>query len=284
MAIRHHPSLEIREFLTLYLLERAAAAPFAPADLGPEVERVSERDLLPAADDVRAVQIASWERGWTEADRWFGQRPVRTTPAGDAELARLRAGVRGKASGSDRERAAERLIALVRPERDEEVLDIGTGEGFLACKLAASGCRVLGVDTDAGAIREAEERCETLGSQVRFQAADVRDLATQGAEFPWVVMSYVLHECEEPLSVLEAACSCVAPGGLLACLDLACNCAAYVERAGRSPFHPFRALAEGDWHRLAPQLKLSGLDWQIHGHVSLMTARKAGGRDGPPSN
>ena len=276
MAIKHRPSAEIHQFLMLYLLDRASEAPFPPSALGAEAKRRSDGDFQPDEEDVRAAQIACWERGWLDCEDPFSDRAASLSREGKAELVRLREASKNRSSGSDdREQAAELLISRVPPPDGEEVLDVGTGGGFLACKLAAAGFRVLAIDTDHDAIAKA--RCEgpSSNSPVRFRAADIRELAQEGAGFSRIVASYFLHECHDPVAVLQAMCSCLGPGAFLGCMDLAPNSAAYLERAGRTPFHPFRALAEGDWRDLAPQLGLNDLDWLTIGHVSVTTARKS---------
>jgi len=275
MAIKHRPSAELRQFLMLYLLERASEAPFPPSALDAEVKCRSDGDFQPDEEDVRATQIACWERGWLDCEEPFSNRAAGLTAEGKAELARLPEALRRKSSGSDdREEAAELLVSRLPPPEGEEVLDVGTGDGFLACKLAAAGFRVLAIDADRDAIANA--RCEGApsSSPVRFHAADIRELAREGAGFSRIVASYLLHECDDPVAVLQAICSCLGPGAFLGCMDLAPNSAAYLERAGRTPFHPFRALAEGDWRHLAPQLGLNDLDWLTIGHVSVATGRK----------
>jgi len=276
MAIKHRPSAEIRGFLMLYLLERASEAPFPLSSLGAEAESRSDGDFHPDEEDVRAAQIACWERGWLDCEDPFSNRPASLSREGEAELVRLRDALRNRSSNSDdRGQAAELLISRVPPPNGEEVLDVGTGGGFLACKLAAAGFRVLAIDTDRDAIANA--RCEGLSSNspVRFRTADIQDLAQEGTAFSRIVASYFLHECHDPVVILQAMCSCLGPGAFLGCMDLAPNSAAYLERAGRTPFHPFRALAEGDWRDLAPQLGLNDLDWLTIGHVSVATARKS---------
>ena len=276
MAIKHRPSAEIRQFLILYLLERASEAPLSLSALGADVKRRSDGDFHPDEEDVRAAQIACWERGWMDCEDPFSHRAASLSREGKAELVRLREASRSRSSGSDdREQAAELLISRVPPPDGEEVLDVGTGGGFLACKLAAAGFRVLAIDADGDAIANAGCEGPSGNSPVRFRAADIRELAQEETGFSRIVASYLLHECHDPVAVLQAMCSCLDPGAFLGCMDLAPNSAAYLERAGRTPFHPFRALAEGDWRDLAPQLGLNDVDWLTIGHVSVTIARKS---------
>jgi SAM-dependent methyltransferase len=276
MAIKHRPSAEIRQFLMLYLLERTSEHPFPPSALAAEIRRSSKGDLQPAEDDVRAAQIACWERGWLDCEDPFSNRAASLSAEGEVQLARLREASRNKLSGSDdREEAAGLLVSRLPSPDGEEVLDVGTGDGFLACKLAAVGFPVLAIDADREVVANA--RCEgsSSHSRVRFQAGDIRELAREGACFSRIVASYLLHERDDPVAVLQAICSCLGPGAFLGCMDLAPNSGAYLEQAGCTPFHPFRALAEEDWRHLAPQLGLNDLDWLTVGHVSIATARRS---------
>jgi SAM-dependent methyltransferase len=274
MAIKHQPSDEIRDFLVFYLLEQTASGAFPPARLAPEVVRRSEGDLQPAGADVRAAQIACWEHGWLESKEPFSNEPASLSPEGRRELARrLAAARREHVSGAPREAAADRVVSLVSPADECEVLDVGTGDGFLARKLAAAGFRVLGVDTDASAVERARTGHDT-DAGLRFEVADIHALAERGQRWRTIVTSYLLHECEEPVGVLRAMCSCLEPGGRLACMDFAPNCAAYVWRAGRTPFHPFRALAQGDWRELAPGLRLTQPQCFCIGYVAVAYLQK----------
>lgn len=279
MAIAHHPSPEIREFLALYLLERASLSPFAPADLAREVERNSGGDLCPAEEDLHAARTACWERGWLDCDHPLSERPASLTPEGRSELARLRDATGGGSPDSDpRRQAADLLVSQLPPLGRGPVLDVGTGDGFLACRAAAAGFGVLAIDINREAIANAGCDTKPGDSVVRFQVADIRDLSRQGARFSGILASYLLHECDDPTAVLEAICTCLSPGGFLGSMDLAPNSAAYLTRAGRTPFHPFRALANGDWRHLAPRFGLAGLECFTVGHVAVATAHKTNGR------
>jgi len=273
-TITHQPSPEVRDFLVFYLLEQASKAAFPPSDLGLRVARDSGGDLRPAAEDIRAAQLLCWERGWLEASRPDSDLPVSLSREGRAEIARRTEAERRKsAHPHPREEAAKHLISLLSPPDEQVVLDVGTGDGFLAKKLAAAGFRVLGIDTDASAVRPA--RSAYLGdSALQFEVADVRDLAERGRRWSKIATSYCLHECADPVATLEAICACLNPGGTLACMDFAPNCTAYLSRAGSTPFHPFRALAEGDWRHLAPDFGLTRLQFFYFGYVALVSAEK----------
>jgi len=282
MAIKHQTSPEIQDFLVYWLLEQVSAEGMPPGQLGVEAVRRSGGDLRPAESDVRAAQVTCWQRGWLNAPHPFSLQAASLSAGGRVELNRRAAATtagRAEVAGDPREKAAERLLALISPAGKHEVLDVGTGGGFLARKLAAAGFRVLGIDVDADAIAGATKE-PAPGDRLRFEVADIHGLAEGKRRWLTIVTSYLLHECDDPIATLRSICACLGPGGRLACMDFPPNCAAYLSGVGRTPFHAFRALAKGDWQALASELGLSLSEQLCFGYVSVTLARKEPDEDG----
>ncbi len=77
-------------------------------------------------------------------------------------------------------------------EAGAKVLDIGTGTGALAARLAALGCRVLGVDLSEEMLDRARKTVSTADFQQLDLLGDWGDLGTH--RFDAVVSAYVFHE------------------------------------------------------------------------------------------
>jgi SAM-dependent methyltransferase len=92
------------------------------------------------------------------------------------------------------------------------VLDVGTGTGRLAVALAPRARRVVGLDTDAGALVEARRRARRAGlDNIVFVVADAERADYRALGRPDVV---VAHLCMSDAIVARAAAG-LDPGGVL---------------------------------------------------------------------
>jgi SAM-dependent methyltransferase len=99
------------------------------------------------------------------------------------------------------------------PLHDRAVLDIGTGTGRLARLLAPRARRVLGIDTDAGALLEAQRHARRAGlANVAFVTADAERADYRAFGQPEVI---VAHLCMSDAIVARAGAS-LPPGGVFA--------------------------------------------------------------------
>lgn len=62
----------------------------------------------------------------------------------------------------------------------DRILELGCGDGMLACLLAAQGFAVTAVDISPGMIEEAKEHAAKLGVSVCFEVADSDNFASEG--------------------------------------------------------------------------------------------------------
>lgn len=100
------------------------------------------------------------------------------------------------------------------------VLDLCCGSGRHAAPLTGNGYLVTGLDRDATALRQAEERLR--GTDARFVQGDMRDLSDLPAPFDAVLVmwqSFGYFDPDTNLQVLEQIARILRPGGRLV-LDL----------------------------------------------------------------
>lgn len=145
------------------------------------------------------------------------------------------------------------VVELLAPRPDERILDLGCGDGDLTAKLAALGCRVVGVDASPELVRAARER----GIDARLADAARLDFR---AEFDAVFSNAALHWMkDDPDGVVGAVWRALRPGGrFVAEMGGAGNCAtiraalyAALERRGVDPLRhdPWYFPAPEEYHR-----------------------------------
>lgn len=173
------------------------------------------------------------------------------TAAGKKSLEEANA-IKEKISGS-KEEAIEKLISLLGscpPKR--YVLDVGTGEGYLAFKLTEAGFKVLGIDSsDFGYSKDSIQKArEKLNGEenydIDFRVANVKELADMDNTFDYVVASQSVHCMKDQCGCLEAIYRLLKPGGKLLSADLLIGLRGFLAHG----FHCFLALSKEEWEQI----------------------------------
>jgi SAM-dependent methyltransferase len=118
-----------------------------------------------------------------------------------------------------RDLAIPHLLNLLEPHRQEQILDVGAGQGVLAPYIYPSGACYTGIDISNRMIQRARQR---HGRSGQFLAVDVRKLQSTGsfkpAQFDAVVFLLSIQDMEPLETVLEAAAWTLKAGGRLVIL------------------------------------------------------------------
>lgn len=106
-------------------------------------------------------------------------------------------------------------LSLIEDERAGTVLDIGCGTGTLACRLAARGLSVVGLDPAAASLEVAARK--PGGERVVWVHGDVASLPALSVDVVTMTgnVAQVFLTDDEWMAVLRAARATLRPGGLL---------------------------------------------------------------------
>lgn len=106
------------------------------------------------------------------------------------------------------------LFELLQPRAGERILDLGCGTGDLSEQIAAAGAHVVGIDTSAEMVAEAQRKYPAL----EFVQGDALALSTDQphAHFDAIFSNAVLHWVKEPARALEGMAACLREGGRIA--------------------------------------------------------------------
>jgi len=160
-----------------------------------------------------------------------------------------------------KEKAAEKIIELLGTgPPDSYVLDVGTGQGFLAFKLAERGFRVLGIDSGSfdyskDSIQEAQQQAASQGGNVEFRQADIRKLAEPDSSFDYVVSSQAVHCMENQRECLQAIHRLLKPRGKFLCVDFLVGLQGFLAHG----FHGFLAISPEEWVELLVEVSFGNI-------------------------
>jgi len=246
----------IREFLHYYILVLLSEKPRTKRGLVREIKERSAGNrsyrstgvLWPAATDVDVVLSSLLERGFIKLDSpggkwaitWHGRR------------ARRRIERESHSESDTKERAAEKMLSLLEGvPANSHVLDVGTGQGFLAFKLAQQGFRILGIDSacfdySKDSIQKAQEQATAQGGNVEFRHADIGELAEPDNSFDYVVSSQAVHCMRNQAECLEAIHRLLKPAGRFLCIDFLVGLQGFLSHG----FHCFLAISREEWVEL----------------------------------
>ncbi len=271
----------IREFLAYYVLFLLSEKRRSRPEMVQEIKERSSGNrsyrsngvLWPASSEVDTVLDGLARDGLVQPPK-RGRR-WRITDRGREALAAYEEGKEQDSNG--KERAADRLVELLGPaSADSYVLDVGTGQGFLALRLAARGFRVMGIDSacfdySKDSIEKAREQARQQGGDVEFRQADIRRLDEPDERFDCIVSSQAVHCMDDQPQCLQAVHRLLKPGGKFFCIDFLVGLQGFLQHG----FHSFLALSREEWVELLVEHRFADIKMHEIADYLLIECQKA---------
>lgn len=139
------------------------------------------------------------------AIRSQNQTAARTWASGGANYDRVSHGIAD---------AIEHCVDRLDPRPGERILDVATGTGWTARRIAARGATVTGVDF-AGPVIEAARELDQQW-EIDFRTADAEDLPFLDGQFDAVVSTFGVMFCANPERAASELARVCRPGGRIA--------------------------------------------------------------------
>ena len=118
------------------------------------------------------------------------------------------------------ERVIETLADAIAVDSAQNVLDVGTGTGFVAAGLAPYADRVIAIDNSPAMLDVARDNLAQLGiDNVELREGDLVRLPLEDDSIDAAVANMVLHHAEDPAGMLAEMTRVVRPGGRVAIAD-----------------------------------------------------------------
>lgn len=134
--------------------------------------------------------------------------------------------------------AIEHAVARLAPKPGERVLDLATGTGWAARRVARLGGRVTAVDISEGMLTAARQLASEEALEIEFQIGEAERLDFADGLFDGVISTFgVMFAPDQEAAVAELARVC-RPGGRLAVVAWPADSNAVTIRQRMAPFMP----------------------------------------------
>jgi SAM-dependent methyltransferase len=111
------------------------------------------------------------------------------------------------------------LIQRAKVFRGDRVLDVATGTGIVACRIAATGAKVTGVDVTPAMLAQAKQRAAAEGVGVTWVERSAESLPFAARSFDLVTCQQGLQFVPDRVAAVKEMRRVIAPGGraVIAC-------------------------------------------------------------------
>jgi demethylmenaquinone methyltransferase/2-methoxy-6-polyprenyl-1,4-benzoquinol methylase len=111
------------------------------------------------------------------------------------------------------------MVAAVRPQPAQRILDVATGTGMVAFALAQHGARVTALDQSEAMLSVARRRTPPSNGSISFVTGEAEHLPFPDASFDALTFTYLLRYVDDPAATLRELARVVTPGGRIGMVE-----------------------------------------------------------------
>ena len=111
--------------------------------------------------------------------------------------------------------AIEHCLDRLRPAPGETIVDVATGTGWTARRLASRGARVVGIDISPAIIEAAQRLSSAEGHRIDFRIGNAEHLTREDERFDAVVSTFGVIYAEDPEAAAAGLARVCRAGGRL---------------------------------------------------------------------
>lgn len=112
--------------------------------------------------------------------------------------------------------AIEHCVIRLNPQPGERILDLATGTGWAARRIAARGAQVTGVDLGTDLIEAARARASDEQLKIDFQVGDAESLPFENKTFDAIISTFGVMFVSKPEAAAVELSRICKPGGRIA--------------------------------------------------------------------
>ena len=113
------------------------------------------------------------------------------------------------------EQEAQTLNALLQPQAEQKILEIGCGTGHFTLEMVQKGCRITGIDQAPKMLQQAQTKLSAYSKQVQLQIMDAQKLEYADNQFDSVFSMATLEFITDPQVAYHQMYRVVKPGGTI---------------------------------------------------------------------
>jgi ubiquinone/menaquinone biosynthesis C-methylase UbiE/predicted transcriptional regulator len=270
----------IRDFVRYYVLVLLAEENRTKRELIADIRELSSRNRSYRSNGILWIASSEMENVLSDlSDRGFIEpagRSDKWTITWHGRRARRRIERDNQCEAGGKDHASDKIISLLDDAPcSSYILDVGTGQGYLALKLANKDFRVLGIDScsfdySSDSIEKAKEQSRAEGGNVEFRQADVRHFDEPDHTFDYVVSSQAMHCMENQRESLQAIYRLLKAGGKFFCIDYLVGTKGFLVHGS----HCFLAGSREQWTEMLVEYGFSNIRMYEFGSYLLIEAEK----------